>query len=160
MPYDYLACPRCGEPVKHYRNPLPTVDIIIETAGGIVLIERKNEPTAGHCRGIRRLRGNARVCRRSGSPGGDLPDCHQSAPARLLLGPRPGPAAPHHIHRLHRHGKRHPPCGRRCCRRCGFSPRRTPHSPLFRSPQDSGRLPALHRGASAISFLGFGVSRS
>jgi len=45
MPYDYLACPRCGEPVKHYRNPLPTVDIIIETAGGIVLIERKNEPT-------------------------------------------------------------------------------------------------------------------
>ena len=27
-----------------YKNPLPTVDIIIETKGGIVLIERKNEP--------------------------------------------------------------------------------------------------------------------
>jgi 8-oxo-dGTP diphosphatase len=27
-----------------YRNPAPTVDIIIETEGGIVLIERKNPP--------------------------------------------------------------------------------------------------------------------
>lgn len=27
-----------------YRNPLPTVDIIIELKGGIVLIERKNPP--------------------------------------------------------------------------------------------------------------------
>ena len=27
-----------------YRNPLPTVDIIIEVDGGIVLIERKNPP--------------------------------------------------------------------------------------------------------------------
>ena len=27
-----------------YRNPLPTVDIIIETPGGIVLIERRNPP--------------------------------------------------------------------------------------------------------------------
>lgn len=44
MPYDYLDCPRCGEKVKAYRNPFPTVDIIIETNGGIVLIERRNEP--------------------------------------------------------------------------------------------------------------------
>lgn len=44
MAYDRLTCPRCGESVKAYRNPFPTVDIIIETAGGIVLIERKNEP--------------------------------------------------------------------------------------------------------------------
>ena len=30
---------------KNYRNPLPTVDIIIElTGGGVVLIERKNPP--------------------------------------------------------------------------------------------------------------------
>lgn len=29
--------------VKH-KNPLPTVDIIIETKGGIVLIQRKNPP--------------------------------------------------------------------------------------------------------------------
>jgi 8-oxo-dGTP diphosphatase len=27
-----------------YRNPLPTVDIIIEVIGGIVLIDRKNPP--------------------------------------------------------------------------------------------------------------------
>ena len=29
---------------KHYRNPLVTVDIIIEISGGIVLIERTNPP--------------------------------------------------------------------------------------------------------------------
>lgn len=29
---------------KTYRNPVPTVDIIIETKGGIVLIERRNAP--------------------------------------------------------------------------------------------------------------------
>lgn len=44
MPYDYLGCPRCGEKVKAYRNPFPTVDIIIEINGGIVLIERRNAP--------------------------------------------------------------------------------------------------------------------
>lgn len=43
-PFDSLVCPRCGEKVKAYRNPFPTVDIIIETGEGIVLIERKNEP--------------------------------------------------------------------------------------------------------------------
>ena len=44
MPFDTLNCPACGTEIKHYRNPIPTVDIIIETAGGIVLIERKNPP--------------------------------------------------------------------------------------------------------------------
>jgi 8-oxo-dGTP diphosphatase len=44
MPFTYIACPACGEKVKSYRNPIPAVDIIIEIAGGIVLIERKNEP--------------------------------------------------------------------------------------------------------------------
>jgi ADP-ribose pyrophosphatase YjhB (NUDIX family) len=40
-----LSCPHCGKPVKEYRNPLPTVDIIIELGGDrIVLIERKNPP--------------------------------------------------------------------------------------------------------------------
>lgn len=29
---------------QHPRNPLPTVDIIIEIAGGIVLVRRKNPP--------------------------------------------------------------------------------------------------------------------
>jgi ADP-ribose pyrophosphatase YjhB (NUDIX family) len=44
-----ILCPHCGTPVKIYRNPIPTVDIIIETesekgAKGIVLIKRKNPP--------------------------------------------------------------------------------------------------------------------
>lgn len=44
MSYDILTCPECGAPVKSYRNPFPTVDIIIEIQGGIVLIERRNPP--------------------------------------------------------------------------------------------------------------------
>lgn len=39
-----LKCPSCGADVISYRNPFPTVDIIIRTGNGIVLIERKNEP--------------------------------------------------------------------------------------------------------------------
>lgn len=46
---DHLTCPQCGGDVIRYRNPLPTVDIVIELAGGegpgpIVLIQRANEP--------------------------------------------------------------------------------------------------------------------
>ena len=41
---DRLLCPHCGGVVEKYRNPLPTVDIIIETKGGIALIRRKNPP--------------------------------------------------------------------------------------------------------------------
>ncbi|MDT8273662.1 MAG: NUDIX hydrolase [Desulfomonilia bacterium] len=37
-------CPGCGQDLKVYRNPVPTVDIIIEYSGGIVLISRKNPP--------------------------------------------------------------------------------------------------------------------
>lgn len=44
MPFDTLNCPACGAAVKNYRNPLPTVDIIIELNNGILLIERKNPP--------------------------------------------------------------------------------------------------------------------
>ncbi|MDZ7641187.1 MAG: NUDIX hydrolase [Desulfurivibrio sp.] len=39
-----MRCPHCGGDIKVHRNPVPTVDIIIETGGGIVLIERKNPP--------------------------------------------------------------------------------------------------------------------
>jgi ADP-ribose pyrophosphatase YjhB (NUDIX family) len=39
-----MECPKCGHPIRSYKNPLPTVDIIIEVVGGIILIERKNEP--------------------------------------------------------------------------------------------------------------------
>jgi 8-oxo-dGTP diphosphatase len=44
MSFTTLTCPSCGSAVKQYLNPLPTVDIIIEIDGGIVLIERKNVP--------------------------------------------------------------------------------------------------------------------
>jgi 8-oxo-dGTP diphosphatase len=44
MPYSTLSCPSCGSSVKQYRNPFPTVDIIIELESGIVLIERRNIP--------------------------------------------------------------------------------------------------------------------
>lgn len=44
MSFTTLTCPSCGSSVKQYRNPFPTVDIIIELDSGIVLIERKNKP--------------------------------------------------------------------------------------------------------------------
>ncbi len=44
-----LICPHCGKVVERYKNPFPTVDIIIELDTGkkepsIVLIKRKNPP--------------------------------------------------------------------------------------------------------------------
>jgi len=40
-----LICPGCGAEIGIYRNPLPTVDIIIELEDrGIILIKRKNPP--------------------------------------------------------------------------------------------------------------------
>jgi len=42
---DSLLCPHCGRVLEKYRNPFPTVDVIIEMEkGGIVLILRKNPP--------------------------------------------------------------------------------------------------------------------
>ena len=40
-----LNCPHCGAQVYRYRNPLPTVDIIIEHEDkGVILIKRAKEP--------------------------------------------------------------------------------------------------------------------
>ena len=39
-----VLCPNCGYAIKTHRNPVPTVDVIIEFEGGIVLILRKNPP--------------------------------------------------------------------------------------------------------------------
>jgi len=39
-----MKCPKCQCPIPVYRNPVPTVDTIIEIEGGVVLIERKNPP--------------------------------------------------------------------------------------------------------------------
>jgi len=40
-----ISCPNCKTEIELYRNPLPTVDIIIEVESkGIILIRRKNPP--------------------------------------------------------------------------------------------------------------------
>ena len=39
-----LVCPRCGNAVQVYRNPIPTVDIIIRIGDEIILIKRRNPP--------------------------------------------------------------------------------------------------------------------
>lgn len=40
-----IKCPNCKKDIEIYRNPIPTVDIIIELEGkGIILIKRKNPP--------------------------------------------------------------------------------------------------------------------
>jgi len=44
MKPEKALCPHCGGELSGYRNPLPTVDVIIEVAGGVVLIKRKNPP--------------------------------------------------------------------------------------------------------------------
>ena len=39
-----ITCSHCGNIIKTYRNPLPTVDIIINVRDQIVFIERQNTP--------------------------------------------------------------------------------------------------------------------
>ncbi len=44
MARQMIQCPMCKEEIEGYRNPIPTVDIIIEHEDGVVLIRRKNPP--------------------------------------------------------------------------------------------------------------------
>ncbi len=44
MSDQHLQCPNCGTKVQTYRNPFPTVDIIITRGQEVVLIERNNPP--------------------------------------------------------------------------------------------------------------------
>ncbi len=40
-----MICPGCGRELpRRPRNPVPTVDIIIQMSGGVVLIKRRNPP--------------------------------------------------------------------------------------------------------------------
>lgn len=39
-----MMCPHCGKDLPPGRNPVPTVDIIIQIGGGIILIKRQNPP--------------------------------------------------------------------------------------------------------------------
>jgi ADP-ribose pyrophosphatase YjhB (NUDIX family) len=41
---EIINCPFCGKGIERYKNPFPTVDIIIEMEKGVVLIKRKNPP--------------------------------------------------------------------------------------------------------------------
>ncbi len=38
------VCPNCGHITGRYKNPLPTVDVIVDISGRIVLVKRKNPP--------------------------------------------------------------------------------------------------------------------
>jgi len=40
----HISCPKCGHEIKMYRNPIPTIDIIIRNDAGVILIKRKNPP--------------------------------------------------------------------------------------------------------------------
>src|SRR5512136_2357817 len=45
MPKRTIQCPNCKKEIEVFRNPIPTVDIIIEIESkGIILIKRKNPP--------------------------------------------------------------------------------------------------------------------
>ncbi len=44
MADNQLKCPDCGTTIKTWRNPFPTVDIIIRRGTEVLLIERKNPP--------------------------------------------------------------------------------------------------------------------
>lgn len=41
----HRLCPHCSQPLEEWRNPAPTVDIVIlHPEHGLVLVERRNEP--------------------------------------------------------------------------------------------------------------------
>lgn len=44
MPKVKKTCPNCGQAHEEWQNPIPTVDIIIEFEGSIILIKRRNPP--------------------------------------------------------------------------------------------------------------------
>lgn len=39
-----MICSHCGHEVASHKNPVPTVDIIIQINSGVVLIKRRNPP--------------------------------------------------------------------------------------------------------------------
>ncbi len=39
-----MQCPKCGGELEKFRNPVPTVDVIIEIGEKIVLVKRRNPP--------------------------------------------------------------------------------------------------------------------
>ncbi len=39
-----IVCPECGHIIEYHKNPLPTIDVIVDVNGRIVLVKRKNPP--------------------------------------------------------------------------------------------------------------------
>ena len=39
-----IICPKCGYIIKQHKNPFPTVDVIVDIGGKVVLIKRRNPP--------------------------------------------------------------------------------------------------------------------
>ena len=39
-----IICPECGHVSERYKNPMPTVDVIVDIDGRVVLVRRKNPP--------------------------------------------------------------------------------------------------------------------
>ncbi len=39
-----IICPECGSIIELFKNPFPTVDVIVDIGGRIVLIKRRNPP--------------------------------------------------------------------------------------------------------------------
>ncbi len=44
MPVFSKTCPTCGTVIETYKNPFPTVDVVLIRNGEVLLIERTNEP--------------------------------------------------------------------------------------------------------------------
>jgi len=40
----HIICPRCRAEIEVYKNPVPTVDAIIQWQGKILLVQRRNPP--------------------------------------------------------------------------------------------------------------------
>jgi 8-oxo-dGTP diphosphatase len=40
----FILCPKCDSEIERFKNPAPTVDIIIHAAGSILLVRRANPP--------------------------------------------------------------------------------------------------------------------
>ena len=39
-----IVCPVCGHVTERYKNPFPTVDVIVEIGGRVLLVQRRNPP--------------------------------------------------------------------------------------------------------------------